>query len=314
MKKYYIAVSDDTQGPYTIEELKKLDVTKDSFIWCEGFEDWKKASEIPELSDLCREAKIITPQSPPTSSFPLIPLILGLVIVFCIGGFFLYTQIINTSNTSGTENNEEVLNTENTEADESSPNNKTIHGKYPQASQRLLNSSDLSGLGTKDLKIMRNEIFARHGYLFETQDMKAYFERQNWYQGLYQNVQSKLTEIEKNNISLIKNQEALLNTSNNPDGLLRSENQYSQIFVSRNYDGNGIIEILECTFSSSDVFKRALYKTSKGKQIELQILFADENYARFQFPNSTQIFILVRNGNKITCTDPENREQYFFNE
>ena len=82
-----------------------------------------------------------------------------------------------------------------------------ISGRFPQASERLLSSSDLSGLSKYDLKIMRNEIFARHGYIFQTNDMKNYFQNQFWYSPQYNNVNSKLTNIERENIALIKSYE-----------------------------------------------------------------------------------------------------------
>lgn len=314
MKKYYYSDNGASIGPYTIEQLKNLGANKDSLIWSEGFTDWKKVSEIPELADLFHEPQNKLPQFQSKRTFPVTPVILGLIFILCIGGYFLYIQIINPSKTSMPEKNEQISRTEDSEPYESSPNKKTVDGIYPQASQRILNSSDISGLDADDLKIMRNEIFARHGYIFETSDMKAYFERQTWYQGRFQNIESKLTPIEKNNIQLIKNQENLLNPSGDPNNQTTIESSYSQTFVSRNYEGNGIIEILECTFSSSDVFQKVVYKTSKGKRIELQILLADENYLRFQFPNSSQIFTLEKNGNRITCIDPDNQKQYFLRE
>ncbi|HPE58129.1 MAG TPA: YARHG domain-containing protein [Bacteroidales bacterium] len=80
-------------------------------------------------------------------------------------------------------------------------------GKFPQASIRLLNESDLNGLSKKDLKIMRNEIFARYGYIFITEDMKFYFSNQPWYQGKYKDVSSMLTDIEIKNVKFIKKHE-----------------------------------------------------------------------------------------------------------
>ena len=79
--------------------------------------------------------------------------------------------------------------------------------KFPQASERILSASDLSTLSKYDLKIMRNEIFARHGYIFTTNDMKNYFQSQSWYTPRYSNVNSMLTSIEKENIALIKKYE-----------------------------------------------------------------------------------------------------------
>jgi len=81
------------------------------------------------------------------------------------------------------------------------------NGLYPQSSSRLLTSSDLSNLTKRDLKIMRNEVFARHGYIFKTFDMRHYFSQQNWYRPIYNDVTDQLSDIEKNNVELIKSYE-----------------------------------------------------------------------------------------------------------
>ena len=83
----------------------------------------------------------------------------------------------------------------------------TGNGKFPEASTRYLSASDLSGLSLYDLKIMRNEIFARHGYIFKTDDMRNHFESQSWYSGRYSNVENMLSDIEKSNVNFIKQYE-----------------------------------------------------------------------------------------------------------
>jgi len=85
--------------------------------------------------------------------------------------------------------------------------NSTIPGRFPQASERLLSDSDLRYLSKEDLKIMRNEIFARHGFIFQTDAMKTYFRNQSWYSPRYSNVNSWLTNIEQKNIALIQSYE-----------------------------------------------------------------------------------------------------------
>jgi hypothetical protein len=80
-------------------------------------------------------------------------------------------------------------------------------GKYPQASNRYLTSEDLAGKSIWELKIMRNEIFARHGYKFKTEDMITYFNKQKWYKPEYDNVTAKLTEIEIANVKMLKQYE-----------------------------------------------------------------------------------------------------------
>ena len=77
-------------------------------------------------------------------------------------------------------------------------------GSYPEASERDLDDSELTDMTERELKIMRNEIFARHGYIFKTKDMKNYFSAQSWYRPMYSNVTNRITIIEKKNIDLIK--------------------------------------------------------------------------------------------------------------
>jgi len=77
-------------------------------------------------------------------------------------------------------------------------------GAYPEASERFLSDSELSEMSDRELKIMRNEIFARYGYIFKTKDMKNYFSAQSWYRPMYSNVTNRITIIEKKNIDLIK--------------------------------------------------------------------------------------------------------------
>jgi len=80
-------------------------------------------------------------------------------------------------------------------------------GYYPEGSDRRLTESDVLGLSSRDLKIMRNEIFARHGYIFKTQDMIDHFSRQSWYEPLYNDVTSMLSAVEKANVNFIRSYE-----------------------------------------------------------------------------------------------------------
>jgi len=45
----------------------------------------------------------------------------------------------------------------------------------------LNNFDDLSEKTTSQLRLLRNEIYARHGYPFTSGDLKEYFEKQSWY-------------------------------------------------------------------------------------------------------------------------------------
>ncbi|MCB0846799.1 MAG: YARHG domain-containing protein [Bacteroidetes bacterium] len=78
-------------------------------------------------------------------------------------------------------------------------------GKFPFASTRLLKDSEMGQYSKADLGIMRNEIFARYGYIFQSGGkMEAYFKQQDWYFSASKDVNDALTEIEKQNIQMIR--------------------------------------------------------------------------------------------------------------
>lgn len=79
----------------------------------------------------------------------------------------------------------------------------TTYRKYPQATIRRLHKSELSSYSADELRIMRNEIFAEYGYMFKSDDLKVYFDGQDWYEPRLTDVSDKLTEIEKSNVRLI---------------------------------------------------------------------------------------------------------------
>lgn len=72
------------------------------------------------------------------------------------------------------------------------------------ASKKLLDS-DLSSLSKEELVLARNEIFARHGYVFQTEPYKSYFKGKSWYKpnSNFKGNDEELSKIERYNIELI---------------------------------------------------------------------------------------------------------------
>ena len=54
------------------------------------------------------------------------------------------------------------------------------------------------------LAVMRNEILARHGYIFPTEEWSTYFAEKSWYKPTQKEVTNQLSKIEKANIQLIR--------------------------------------------------------------------------------------------------------------
>lgn len=76
---------------------------------------------------------------------------------------------------------------------------------FPDSERRSLTRGELIGLSRWELKIARNEIFARRGRYFKTAELQDYFSRFNWYHPRTWN--PPLNPIESANIALIKSVE-----------------------------------------------------------------------------------------------------------
>ena len=52
MKQYYLHNGQNLVGPFTSEELKEKNITRETFVWKEDQNDWIKANEIPALKNI----------------------------------------------------------------------------------------------------------------------------------------------------------------------------------------------------------------------------------------------------------------------
>ena len=125
--------------------------------------------------------------------------ILNLDKILCI--FFgenIFTNLNNNEYNNYTRNN-------------SSSSNKTGGYIISYSSDVLLTLSDIQGLSKQQLRYARNEIYARHGRKFQSQDLRNYFNSKSWYQGVIEpsnfNDKTMLTNIEIKNIQFLKSVE-----------------------------------------------------------------------------------------------------------
>ena len=86
-------------------------------------------------------------------------------------------------------------------------------GNYilPDSASSYLTEADLAGLTKEELRLARNEIYARHGRIFKDADLNAYFMSKSWYTPLYEPEQfdedAMFNEYEKANRQLISDYE-----------------------------------------------------------------------------------------------------------
>ena len=91
----------------------------------------------------------------------------------------------------------------------------------------VLNTTWLARFPKEDLRLMRNEILARHGWRFQSKDLQDHFKKQKWYKPVKDNSTIKLSDVERTNLEMITTEEAtpdeyrysMLSPDMFPDGL-----------------------------------------------------------------------------------------------
>jgi hypothetical protein len=78
--------------------------------------------------------------------------------------------------------------------------------RFPEGSIKLISEVELKKYTKEDLKIMRNEIYADYGYIFDDKSMLDYFSSQTWYKPDKKQFYH-ITALEQKNIDLIKQME-----------------------------------------------------------------------------------------------------------
>ena len=72
------------------------------------------------------------------------------------------------------------------------------------SSTKKLTENNLKNLKKLELEILRNTIYARHGYTFKKKSYRQFFDSVEWYIPVSENVDAKLTALEKANIKLLE--------------------------------------------------------------------------------------------------------------
>ncbi|MCI5597029.1 MAG: YARHG domain-containing protein [Lachnospiraceae bacterium] len=90
------------------------------------------------------------------------------------------------------------------------PATKNNYYILPYSSTYALTYSDISHLTKSQLRLARNEIYARHGRMFSDDSLQNYFNSQAWYTPLYSPSEFKeswLSSVEVDNVAFIKSYE-----------------------------------------------------------------------------------------------------------
>ncbi len=122
---------------------------------------------------------------------------------------YTVTDMKNLEETEDGEEEESDTAAEAAEADDATAAAIDMDGDYilPESNSRTYTEEELKDLSADELRLARNEIYARHGRIFDAPDLKEYFEDKSWYKGTvdaddFNN--DELNGYEQKNLDLIK--------------------------------------------------------------------------------------------------------------
>ena len=104
-------------------------------------------------------------------------------------------DVNNQENLEETDGSDESVTTTNVDSNDD---------EYAWLCMRYAEPEDLENKSSRELRIMRNYIFARHGYIFKSDDLRQYFSQYDWYTPISRNITKELSKIERDNIKLIE--------------------------------------------------------------------------------------------------------------
>ena len=165
-----------------------------------------------------------TQQKGSNSGLIIVIIILVVIVVLGVGGYFAWksygsklfgTKASPSSSLSVSPSPTTSVSPSATPA--ASPSfstSKVISGDYviSDSDTRVIKEAEIRDFTPWQLKVARNEIYARHGRPFVHKDLQCYFATKSWYKVDESFTESSLSVIENKNIATIKDFEEKINS------------------------------------------------------------------------------------------------------
>lgn len=113
------------------------------------------------------------------------------------------------ANTDETVDSDANANTDETVKSDEDAQSEEASSDYmlPKSNTEALTEADLAGMSKADLRLARNEIYARHGMIFGVEDLDEYFGGKSWYEPKYKSDEFydkvEMSEVEDANVQFI---------------------------------------------------------------------------------------------------------------
>ena len=143
--------------------------------------------------------------------------------------------------------------------------------------QQLIPAYVLKGKSKAELRLTRNEIFARYGYIFESSDLKAHFSEKPWYKPSKTTVEKELTAIDKANIERIREFEQKALSGLSDPSYANESNAYFRVFYDPEMD-RSIQKTREVSFHSHceyGMIRKVVEQTHLGGEFVPTVVYAE---------------------------------------
>lgn len=167
------------------------------------------------------------PQQPPQKSNNTVLIVaIAVMATLLVAGaaFWMFSGKDKSDNTSETQpkgTQVTIVQKEEAPADVKSSSLSTLRDKLidnpydhdvveawiPYLQSQYITSDDIRGINSAQLRLLRNSMFAKHGYSFISADLMEFFTYYSWYTPRYSNVTSMMNRYEIKNVEFIKRHE-----------------------------------------------------------------------------------------------------------
>lgn len=141
------------------------------------------------------------------AGFPWKAVIACAVIILFIGAFFYNRSHVSSEEQAITN----YMNAEDTDSDDEATTSEEDSASalylMPDSADRYLEVSDIEGYSRDEIQMIINEIYAKHGREFHTQENIDYFSAQDWYEPVLgksdEEIANEFNAYEKANVELL---------------------------------------------------------------------------------------------------------------
>lgn len=152
-----------------------IDLKDYSYDTCPVYQEYAAERRASREAEKAKRAAQEPEGSGCASSLLLIVVIVG-ILMFCTRSCGSSTRSVPSDDAQHTETSA----VETSEIDSSSQDGGFI---FPNSDSELIGQGEIEALSDSELTYAINEIYARHGYIFKSAELRGYYEQFSWYAG-----------------------------------------------------------------------------------------------------------------------------------